>query len=194
MDRRSADVQALGKTDLERGVAEADADAAWHRSHAVEIDLVARVKTAFAQYNAAQRAVELSKSLKQRVDQLLELLRLRYGASSVQQEEVIKAELEAATAAADVARREGEAKSAAARLNALIGRDARAAWRAQGFSRTQNKTDACRRSGPRTRIQPAACRHPCSSAIRDDGQAAHRSELLSRHHRWRELRATPDRR
>lgn len=129
-----------GKTDLEKGVAEADADAAWHRSHAIEIDLVARVKTAFAQYNAAQRAVELSKSLKRRVDQLFELLRLRYGASSVEQEDVIKAELEAANAAADVARREGEAKSAAARLNALIGRDARAPLAApKGFPSLKTK-------------------------------------------------------
>ncbi len=129
-----------GKTDLERGVAEADADAAWHRSHAIEIDLVARVKTAFAQYNAAQRAVALSKSLKQRVDQLLELFRLRYGASSVEQEDVIKAELEAANAAADVARREGEAKSTAARLNALIGRDARSPLGApKGFPSLKTK-------------------------------------------------------
>ncbi|WP_330083283.1 TolC family protein [Methylocystis iwaonis] len=115
-----------GKTDLEKGVAQADADASRHQSHAMEVDLVARVKTAYAQYSAAQRALELSKSLQQRVDQLLELLRLRYGASSVDQQEVIRSELEAATAAADVARREGDVKSSAARLNALIGRDARA--------------------------------------------------------------------
>ncbi len=115
-----------GKTDLEKGVASADADAARHLSHAVELDLVARVKAAYAQYNAAHRAVELAKSLQQRVDQLAELLRLRYGASSVSQQEVIKAELEAANAAADVARREGEEKSSAARLNALIGRPAQA--------------------------------------------------------------------
>jgi len=123
-----------GKTDLEKGIAAADADAARHQSRAIELDLVARVKMAFAQYNAAYRAVELSKSLKQRVDQLAELLRLRYGASSVNQQEVIKAELEAANAAADVARREGDEKSAAARLNALIGREAGASLAApKGF-------------------------------------------------------------
>lgn len=115
-----------GKTDLEKGIAAADAEMARHQSHAVELDLVARVKAAYAQYNAAHRAVELSKALKQRVDQLAELLRLRYGASAVNQQEVIKAEIEAANAAADVARREGEEKSAGARLNALIGREARA--------------------------------------------------------------------
>jgi cobalt-zinc-cadmium efflux system outer membrane protein len=115
-----------GKTDLEKGVAAADADAARHQSRAVELDLVARVKAAYAQYIAAHRALELSKSLQQRVDQLAELLRLRYGGSAVTQQEVIKAELEAGNAAADVARREGDEKSTAARLNALIGREARA--------------------------------------------------------------------
>ncbi|WP_036279856.1 TolC family protein [Methylocystis sp. ATCC 49242] len=113
-----------GKTDLEKGIAQADADVARRQSEAIEVDLVARVKTAYALYGAAQRAVDLSKSLKQRVDDLLALLRLRYGASSVDQQEVIKAEIEAANAAADVARREGDAKLAAARLNALIGRAA----------------------------------------------------------------------
>lgn len=115
-----------GKTDLEKGIASADADSARHQSHAIELDLMARVKAAFAQYNAAHRAVELSKALQQRVDQLAEILRLRYGASSVNQQELIKAELESANAAADVARREGEEKSAAARLNTLIGRKAQA--------------------------------------------------------------------
>ncbi|MEK4035529.1 TolC family protein [Methylocystis sp. IM3] len=115
-----------GKTDLEKGIASADADMARHQSEAIELDLVARIKSAYAQYAAAHRAVELSKSLQQRVDQLAEVLRLRYGASSVNQQELIKAELEAANAAADVARREGDEKSAGARLNALIGRKAQA--------------------------------------------------------------------
>lgn len=115
-----------GKTDLEKGIASADADMARHQSEAIELDLVARIKSAYAQYAAAHRAVELSKSLQERVDQLAEVLRLRYGASSVNQQELIKAELEAANAAADVARREGEEKSAGARLNALIGRKAQA--------------------------------------------------------------------
>ena len=112
-----------GKLDLERGVAEADAEAARHQSRAVATDLIARVKTAYAQYAAAHRAVDLSLGLKRRLDEILGLLRLRYGASSVDQQEVIKAEIEAATAETEVARRQGEAKSTAARLNALIGRD-----------------------------------------------------------------------
>lgn len=115
-----------GKTDLEKGIASADAEVARHQSHAIALDLTARVKAAYAQYNAAHRAVELSKALQQRVDQLAEILRLRYGASSVNQQELIKAELEAANTATDVVRREGEEKSAAARLNTLMGRKAQA--------------------------------------------------------------------
>jgi cobalt-zinc-cadmium efflux system outer membrane protein len=115
-----------GKRDLERGVAEADAEAARHQSRATEADLIARVKTVYAQYGAAHRATELSIELKRRVDETLSLLRLRYGAASVEQQDVIKAEIEAATTEAEVARLQGEAKSAASRLNALIGRESRA--------------------------------------------------------------------
>ena len=115
-----------GKRDLERGVAVADAEAARHQSRAVEADLLARVKTVYAQFGAAHKAVELSLSLKRRVDETLNLLRLRYGATSVDQQDVIKAELEAATAEGEVVRLQGEAKSAAARLNALIGRASQA--------------------------------------------------------------------
>lgn len=117
-----------GKRDLERGVAEADAEAARHQSHAADTDLIARVKTVYAQYGAAHRAIELSMGLKRRVDEILALLRLRYGGvTSVDQQEITKAEIEAATAEAEVVRRQGEAKSAAARLNALIGRESQAA-------------------------------------------------------------------
>jgi outer membrane protein, heavy metal efflux system len=116
-----------GKRDLERGVAVADAEAARHQSRAIETDLLARVKIVYAQYGAAHKAVELSLSLKRHIDETLNLLRLRYGATSVDQQDVIKAELEAATAEAEVVRLQGEAKSAAARLNALIGRASQSA-------------------------------------------------------------------
>ncbi|MBI1866768.1 MAG: TolC family protein [Methylocystis sp.] len=123
-----------GKRDLEREIAQADAEAAKHQSSAADTDLIARVKTVYAEYCAAHQAVDLSIGLKRRVDELLGLLRLRYGATSVDQQEVIKAEIEAATAEADVVRRQGETKSAAARLNALVGRHPQAALAApNGF-------------------------------------------------------------
>src|SRR5258705_9679167 len=60
--------------------------------------------------------------VKRRYEEILGLLRSRYGTTSVDQQDVIRAEIEAATAEGDVVRRQGEQKSAAARLNALIGR------------------------------------------------------------------------
>jgi len=129
-----------GKLDLERSAATAEAEAARHLAHAAESDLIARVKTVYAQYCATRRAVQLAAGLKVRVDESLALLRLKYGPTAVEQQDVVKADIEAATAATDVARREGEAKSAAARLNALIGRGAQAPLAAPlGFRALKSK-------------------------------------------------------
>jgi len=64
------------------------------------------------------------------------LVRSRYGATSVDQQDVLRAEAEAATAEGDVVRRQGELKSAAARLNALIGRPSLAPLAAPSGFRT----------------------------------------------------------
>jgi cobalt-zinc-cadmium efflux system outer membrane protein len=116
------EVKLWGKYGLERNIAQADADAAKFQSRATVIDLVAQVVVAHGEYNAAYEAVAISVEIKRRYDEILGLLRSRYGATSVDQQDVIKAEIEAATAEGDVVRRQGEQKSAAARLNALIGR------------------------------------------------------------------------
>ena len=63
-----------GRSELERDVARSDADAASHQSRAADTDLIARVKTVYAEYCAAQLAVELSSALKRRVDENLALL------------------------------------------------------------------------------------------------------------------------
>jgi outer membrane protein, heavy metal efflux system len=111
-----------GKYGLERDIAQSDADAAKFQGRATVIDLVAQVVAAHGEYNAAYEAVAISVEIKRRYDEMLGLLRSRYGATSVDQQDVIRAEIEAATAEGDVVRRQGELKSAAARLNALIGR------------------------------------------------------------------------
>src|SRR5205809_449672 len=116
------DFKLWGKYGLERSIAQADADAAKFQGRATVIDLIAQVVAAHGEYNAAYEAVGISTEIKRRYDEILGLLRSRYGATSVDQQEVIKAEIEAATAEGDVVRRQGEQKSAAARLNALIGR------------------------------------------------------------------------
>ena len=111
-----------GKYGLERNIAQSDADAAKFQGRATVTELIAQVIAAHGEYNAAYEAVGISLEIKRRYDETLGLLRSRYGATSVDQQDVIKAEIEAAAAEADVVRRQGEQKSAAARLNALIGR------------------------------------------------------------------------
>lgn len=111
-----------GKYGLERTIAQADADAAKFQGRATVIDLVAQVVAAHGEYNAAYEAVGVAQDIRRRYDETLGLLRSRYGTTSVDQQDVIKAEIEAAAAEADVIRKQGELKSAAARLNALIGR------------------------------------------------------------------------
>ncbi|OYU86647.1 MAG: transporter [Bradyrhizobiaceae bacterium PARB1] len=116
------EIKLWGKYGLERGIAQADASAVKYQGQAIVIDLVAKVVEAHGEYNAAHEAVAVSLEIKRRFDEILALLKSRYGTTSVDQQDVIKAEIEAASAEGDVARRQGEVRSAAARLNALMGR------------------------------------------------------------------------
>ena len=116
------EIKLWGKYGLERNVAQADADAAKFQGRATVTELIAQVIVAHGEYNAAYEAVAIATEIKRRYDETLGLLRSRYGATSVDQQDVIKAQIEAATAEGDVVRRQGEQKAAAARLNALIGR------------------------------------------------------------------------
>jgi cobalt-zinc-cadmium efflux system outer membrane protein len=116
------EIKLWGKYGLERGVAQADANAVKYQGQVTVIDLVAKVVAAHGEYNAAHEAIGVSLEIKRRFDEILALLKTRYGTTSVDQQDVIKAEIEAASAEADVARRQGEVRSATARLNALMGR------------------------------------------------------------------------
>lgn len=116
------EIKLWGKYGLERNIAQSDADAAKFQGRATVTELIAQVVAAHGEYNAAYEAVGIATEIKRRYDELLGLLRSRYGTTSVDQQDVIKAEMEAATAEGDVVRRQGEQKSAAARLNSLIGR------------------------------------------------------------------------
>src|SRR5712671_2801141 len=116
------EIKFWSKYGLERDIAQSDADAAKFQGRATVTELIAQVIAAHGEYNAAYEAVAVSVEIKRRDDDILGLVRSRYGVTSVDQQDVIRAEIEATTAEGDVVRRQGELKSAAARLNALIGR------------------------------------------------------------------------
>lgn len=116
------EIKLWNKYGLEREIARSDADAMKFQGRATVVELVAQVVAAHGEYNAAYEAIDIATDIKRRYDEILGLLRSRYGTTSVDQQDVIKADIEAATAEGDLVRRHGELKSAAARLNALIGR------------------------------------------------------------------------
>jgi outer membrane protein TolC len=111
-----------GKYGLERNIARSDADAAKLQSRATVTELIAKTVAAHGEYNAVYEAVGISIEVKRQYNELLGSARSRYGTTSINQQDVIRAEMEAATAEGDVVRRQGEQKSAAASLYALIGR------------------------------------------------------------------------
>src|SRR5947207_7280137 len=76
------EVKLWGKYGLESNVAQADADAAKFQGRATVTELVAQVIAAHGEYNAAYEAVGISLEIKRRYDEIVGLLRSRYGATS----------------------------------------------------------------------------------------------------------------
>src|SRR6266516_7434553 len=73
------EIKLWGKYGLERDIAQADADAAKFQGRATVIDLIAQVVAAHGEHNAAYEAVTIAVEIKRRYDEILGLLRSRYG-------------------------------------------------------------------------------------------------------------------
>ena len=76
------EIKLWGKYGLERSIAQSDADAAKFQGRAIVIDLIAQVVAAHGEYNAAYEATGISVEIKRRYDEILGLLRSRYGTTS----------------------------------------------------------------------------------------------------------------
>src|SRR6266851_3750338 len=183
------EVKLWGKYGLERSIAQSDAEAAKFQGRATVIDLVAQVVAAHGEYNAAYEAVGISLEIKRRYDEILGLLRSRYGTTSVDQQDVIKAEIEAATAEGDVVRRQGEQKSAAARLNALIGRPSLAPLAAPTGFRPVRAISLAQVQALARSAKPDAGAGRSAKQFRGPNQIPYRSQLLPRRDARREIRA-----
>lgn len=115
-----------GKRDLKESVAAAEAEGAGSRVHAVRLDLRARVKTAFAQYYAADRAWRINEELGSVLAGLGEIARARYATGLAPQQDAIRAQSERTMLATELAALEAERHHAVARLNVALGRAAEA--------------------------------------------------------------------
>lgn len=112
-----------GKRDLRREIAEAGARKASVLKRAVENELVAKVKVAYAEYHQAHMAIDVAKNLRVRMDTLAKLARARYGQALGGQQEVTRAEVEKSLLDTEIARMEAERRNARVRINRLLNRD-----------------------------------------------------------------------
>jgi outer membrane protein TolC len=105
-------VKLWGKYGLERNIAQSEADAAKFQGRAAVTELIAQVVAAHGEYNAAYEAIGIASEIKRRYDDILGLLRTRYGTTSVElplQYEVKNAEQRAAGARLGAAQARNEA-------------------------------------------------------------------------------------
>ncbi|MBI4966494.1 MAG: TolC family protein [Rhodospirillales bacterium] len=112
-----------GKRDLKREIAEAGAKKAAILKRAVENDLMAKLKVAYAEYHQAHQAIDLAKNLRGRMEILSRLAGLRYAQGLGRQQDVTRAEVEKAMIDAEIARMEAERQKARVRVNRLLSRE-----------------------------------------------------------------------
>ena len=110
-----------GKRDLQRDVARGEADSAEAKRKLVELELVARVKTAFATYYAAHEAARLTREITGTVRRLGELANQRYAQGGGDVQESIRAATELVMLEEELARLEAEKVKAASQLRLLSG-------------------------------------------------------------------------
>ena len=111
-----------GKRDLKREIAEAGAKKAAILKKAVENDLIAKVKVAYAEYHQAHLTIDLARDLKARMGTLSKLSSARYGQGIGKQQDVTRAEVERSALETEIVRMQGERAKARAKINRLLAR------------------------------------------------------------------------
>ena len=115
-----------GKRDLKREIAEADSRKAAVLRQAVEDELIARLKTAYADYHQAHQTMDIDRALLPRLTAIAKLARARYMQGVGRQQEATGAEIERSQLAVELANVEVARHRARIRINGLLGRTAEA--------------------------------------------------------------------
>jgi cobalt-zinc-cadmium efflux system outer membrane protein len=115
-----------GKLGLRADVAAATAKATKGQQDSVQTQLEERLKIAFAQYYAADRAITVTHDIHGLLHAVADTARARYAQGLVSQSDVIRADLEQARLDTELAKLEESRESAKAKINALIARPANA--------------------------------------------------------------------
>lgn len=111
-----------GRRDLKRAVAEAEAKRRQADAQSAEVELVEKVKIAFAQYYWTDRAIRTTEELHRVVHSIARTARDRYIQGRGSQQDVFKAEVENTRTATELVRLDSARSAARGRLNALLAR------------------------------------------------------------------------
>lgn len=120
----SQEIPLWGKLELRADMASANAQAAKGQQDSVKSQLEERLKVAFAQYYAADRAIAVTKDIHGLLHSVADTARAQYAQGVVSQSDAIRANLEQARLDTESAMLEESRDSAKAKINALIARPA----------------------------------------------------------------------
>jgi outer membrane protein TolC len=153
-----------GKLDSKREQALAESRAVAIDRENAETELVARVKTVFAEYVQAGRAIERTQATLTILKSIADQVRLRYGQGVGTQVDAIQAEIERKDLESELVRLEYERRQAGIRINTLLNRSSEAPLPAGGGLRPLPPapaldpvalTERARHTNPQLRAQQA---------------------------------------
>ncbi|MBL8351100.1 MAG: TolC family protein [Burkholderiaceae bacterium] len=116
-----------GKRELRRDVAAAEAQQAAARAGASWNELASRIKTAYAQYFLAAGNERITREVADLLARMEQLAQARYAGGLAAQQDAIRAQLEQTAVGAELIGLATDKRLAAAKLNALLAREAGAA-------------------------------------------------------------------
>lgn len=119
----SQDIPFPTKLYLRAKIAAKLAKMAYENYQAKERDVIARVKSAYAQLALIHQSIEINKESKEVLDQLSQTATARYGAAQGTQADALKAQVELARVDNELIMLEQRRLSAQAQLNVLLNRD-----------------------------------------------------------------------
>lgn len=120
----------FGKRDLQKEVAQFDAEAAKGRASGMWAEISSRIKAAYAQYYFIHQNERLTREIFDLMTRLERVAQVRYSGGLAAQSDAIRAQVELTNMRNELIMLEGERRMAEARLNMLLGRSTSAAFAA----------------------------------------------------------------
>ena len=111
-----------GKRGLRREAAEAEAEVAQAKAGVTWTEQTARIKTAYAQYFAVSRLIQLNREVISLIDHIESITQARYAGGLVPQQDAIRVQVERTAMKNELIQMETEHHHAHSRLNALLAR------------------------------------------------------------------------